>query len=298
VDRWPPIDAPELRARLALSDDDFVAMLATMTTQIGPRTFTEELHAHALGYPWARPPRSFLLDGEAVRLLDDLPAAERDALLADARRDRWPLLAFGSNGAPERLALKFAHLPAEQHRVLVVAGDLHDFDVGFSAHPTFYGAMPGTIFPSPGTAVRASVLWVTTEQLLALTWTEISYALGRLDGVRFMPDLDGVAELDGLLAFVSRLGAHRVAGETVALEAIPATGRRAPARSQEDVLTAIAVDLFGAEATARDLVRALMEDFGALAVTLAPRLRATAAPFASPHWTPLPNGGAGDRSPT
>ena len=158
--------------------------------------------------------------------------------------------------------------------------------------------MPGTIFPSPGTVVRASVLWVTIEQLVALAWTEISYALGRLDGVRFVPDLNGVQEIDGLLAFVSRLGAHRVAGETVALEAIPAAGRRAPARSQEDVLAAIAADLFGAGATARDLVRALMEDFGRVSRTLAPRLRATAAPFSSSHWTPLPGGPAEDGSPT
>jgi hypothetical protein len=290
VDGWPPIDVPELRARLALTDDAFVAMLARMTTQIGPREFTEELYAQALGYPWARPPRSFLLDGETVTLLDDLPDADGRRLLGDARRDRWPLLAFGSNGGPERLALKFAHLAAEQHRLLVLAGDLHDFDVGASAHPTFYGAMPGTIFPSPGTRVRAAVLWVTTEQLVALTWTEVSYALGRLDGVRFVPDLAGAPDVTGVFAFVSRLGAHRVAGETVALEAVPAVGRAAPAYSQERLLDGIAADTLGEGATARDLMRVLMEDFGGASATIAPRLRATAAPFASPRWTPLPHG--------
>lgn len=287
MEAWPPIDPPELRARLALGDDEFFAMLAAMTTQIGPRELTDELYAHALGYPWARPPRSFLLDGETVQPLEDLAEEEGVRRLRAARTGRWPLLAFGSNGAPERLALKLAHLPPEHRRLLVVAGDLHDFDVGASAHPTFYGAMPGTIFPCAGTVVRASVLWVTTEQLVALTWTEISYALGRLDGVRFTPDLPGAGDIARVYAFASRLGAHRVDGEIVALEAVPAVLRRAPALSQERLLDGIAADVLGKGATARDLVRWLMDDFGAASAVIAPRLRTAAAPFASPHWTAI-----------
>src|SRR6185312_14624235 len=96
---------------------------------------------------------------------------------AETKSERYPLLGFGSNGSPETLMLKFAHLSEQDRHVLVVAGDLYDFDVGAAAAVTFYGSLPGTIFASPGTAVRASVLWVTAAQLVALTWTEITYRL-------------------------------------------------------------------------------------------------------------------------
>ena len=71
----------------------------------------------------------------------------------------------------------------------MLAGDLHDFDVGPAAYPTAYASFPATLFVSPGTALRASVLWVTPVQLTALTWTEVSYRLGRLAPIRFEPDL-------------------------------------------------------------------------------------------------------------
>ena len=55
---WPPIDAPELRARLASDDAAFHQGLLDMARAIGPREFTEELYQHALGYPWPRPATS------------------------------------------------------------------------------------------------------------------------------------------------------------------------------------------------------------------------------------------------
>ncbi len=292
MDGWPPIADAELHARLALGDEAFGDLLRRFTSALGRREFGDAVYAHALGYPWRRPPRSYLLTGEDVTLLEALPAGERERLLDAARGDRWPLLAFGSNGAPERLAAKLAHLPVAQRRVPVVGGELHDFDVGASAHPALYGAMPATLVPSPGTAVRAAVLWVTPEQLTALTWTEVSYAFGRLDGIRFDPDFDAPA-VTRVLAFASRLGAHRVDGEAVALAAVPARGRSASAWTQERLLDQVAALALGAGACARDLVRALMEDFGAVSATVAPLLRATAQPFASPRWTPLPQPGDG-----
>ncbi len=282
---WPPIDNAELRERLALDDEGFLAYLVALTGALGRREFTEEIYTRALGYPWARPPRSYLLVGEEVHLLDDLPEGERRAVLDDAPRGRWPVLAFGSNGAPEALVRKFGHLEEAQRRVLVLAGDLHDFDVGASAHPTVYGAMPGTIFPSPGTVVRASVLWLTLEQVVAMTWTEISYAFGRLDGVRFDPDQEGAPRLKRVLAYVSRLGAHRIDERVVALAAVPAQRRTAPAYTQKELLGHVAAVVLGEGADARALVRLLMDDFGAASAVIAPRLRATALRFDAPGWT-------------
>ena len=104
-----------------------------------------------------------------------------------ARRAATPCWPSAPTAPPERLALKFKELPEDERDLLVLAGTLHDFDVGAAPMPAFYGALPATVFPSPGAAVRASVLWVSDVQLTALAWSELSYWLGRLDGVRFEP---------------------------------------------------------------------------------------------------------------
>jgi hypothetical protein len=213
--------------------------------------------------------------------------------VADAWHDvvtegRWPLLAFGSNGAPETLIRKFAHLPEEQRRLPVLAGDLHDFDVGAAGHPTAYGSFPATLFVSPGTALRAAVLFVTAAQLTALTWTEVSYRLGRLDGVRFEPDVSGAPLVDHVLAFSSRWGSHCVDGEVAALAALPATGRAVPEFTQEDLLGRLAGEAIGAGASARDLVAWIFEDFAAAAERIAAFTQAGARPFSSGSWTPYP----------
>ena len=281
MDDWPLIPESELRARLALTDEEFRGFLRTLATSVGVREFTEEIYTRALGYPWARPPWSYLLTGDTVEALDDLPAGAADRLM----HARWPLLAFGANGAPETLRLKLGHLAPEQQRLLVIAGDLHGFDVGASAHPTIYGALPGTLFPSPGTVVRVSVLWVTAEQLTALAWTELSYAFGRLDGIRFEPAPRGLPSLERVFVFASRLGALRLDGEVVALDAIQASGRQAPTYTQEQLLDDIAVRVVGPGATAHTLVTRLIENFAGAAAVIAPILQATSLAFDSPHWT-------------
>jgi hypothetical protein len=288
---WPAIGEPELLARLAMSDEEFVALAMSWAQTVGPREFSDQLYERALGYPWARPAQSYLLIGEQVQPFDDVPADVREDVLSGLAAggvERYPLLAFGSNGSPETLMLKFGHLPEEERRLLVVAGDLYDFDVGAAAMPTVYGAVPATIFHSPGTAVRASVLWVTTAQLVALTWTEISYRLGRLEGVRFEPDKVDAPTVESVFAFASRWGAHCVDGEVVAMQAVPAAGRVAPALTQEQLLDQIARAVFGGGARARDLVRHVMDDFGAAATTIGPVLLETAQPFRSERWTPFP----------
>ncbi len=287
---WPAIGEPELLARLAMSDEEFVELALGWAQAVGPREFSDQIYERALGYPWARPAQSYQLTGERVQPFDDAPADVGEDVLSDpaaAGVERYPLLAFGSNASPETLMLKFGHLPERERRVLVVAGELDDFDVGAAAAPTVYGSLPATIFPSPGTAVRASVLWVTAAQLVALTWTEVSYRLGRLEGIRFVPDNVDAPAVESVFAFVSRWGAHCVAGEAVAMQAVPAASRVAPALTQEQLLDQAARAVFGGAATSRDLVRRVMEDFGAAATTIVPVLRETARPFRSERWTPF-----------
>ncbi|MCW3039593.1 MAG: putative Orotidine 5-phosphate decarboxylase [Solirubrobacterales bacterium] len=290
---WPPIEDPQLLARLALDDAGFLAYVERLMTALGARECPPELLERALGYPWARPARSYLLRGEDVSVLDQLPREEVDRTLAAyTAGERFPLLAFGSNAAPVQLQAKLAHFTGSDRDVLVLAGELHGFDVGASSHPTIYGSMPATLFASPGTAVRAAVLWVTATQFTQLTWTEISYRLGRLDGARFTGDERAYA-LDGPLAFVSRFGAYRPSGAPgpVALAAIPARGRTAPAWTQEELLADVAGRTLGPGTTAADLVRRIFADADGFVRAHGAVVRAAGLPFAFAGWTPYPADG-------
>lgn len=286
---WPPpIAEPELVERLAMDDEQFRAFIATFVAAIPPRTCDDAAVAWACAYPWERPAGSYLLGDGEVELLAAHAEHERERVIerfSAPDAGRVPLLAIGSNAAPETLARKFAHFPdAADRAVLAVTGRLHDFDVGCAAFPALYGALPATIFPSPDTAVAAMLLWVTPTQFTQLTWSELSYRLGRLR-TRFQVD-DADERFDEVLVYVSRWGALCVDREPVALAAVPARGRTAAALTQEQALAAVAASALGPEASAEQLVRAIYEDFAGLAPTLAERLGGSSLPFASERWTP------------
>lgn len=285
---WPQIVEPELLERLAMGDEEFRELMRSWVAAVPQRDYEDASLALAVGYPWERPRGSYLLRDGAVEPLEGLAAPERDRVLrefAEASSGRLPLLAIGSNGAPEALERKFAHFDdAEDRAVLVLTGRLREFDVGVAAQPALYGAMPATLFPSPGTAVRTALLWVTPAQFTQLTWSEVSYRLGRLR-TRFEVDEGGVG-FDEVLVFVSRFGAFCVDGKPVALAAVPADERTAEALTQEQLLDAAAALALGPGRSAEALVRAIFEDMAALAPKFAPINRAS-LPFASERWTPF-----------
>lgn len=287
---WPEIEEPELLDRLAMDDREFARYMRALVAAIPPRGCDAAAVEHALGYPWERPSGSYLLtEGAGVELLSDLSAGERRRALerfASTAGGRSPLLAIGSNAAPATLERKLAHFETEDDRaVLALTGRLRDFDVGVAAQPTLYGSMPATLFPSPGTEVCAIVLWVTPDQFTQLTWSEISYRLGRLR-TRFEVD-DEDAGFDEVLAFVSRFGAFCVGGAPVAMAAIGAEGRTAEALTQERLLDAAAALAIGPEATAEALVRAVFADMGAITAKVETTVRRASLPFASERWTPF-----------
>jgi hypothetical protein len=285
---WPPITEPELLERLALDNEGFSAFFHELVAAFGPRTYEPKLLEHALAYPWERPARSYVLRDGEVTLLHDLDDTARQAVVDEFAQDRHPIVAFGSNASPARLELKFAHFPDLADRsALVLSGSLHDVDVGASASPTIYGAMPAALFPSPGTAVRAAVLWVTATQITQLTWSELSYRLGRLERAHFSADEDHL-EVDQLFAYVSRLGAFCPDGEPLAMAAIPAEHRNAPARTQEQLLDAAAPLVLGDGAHAEDLVRAVFEDMANVVETASTTLWPLGRPLPPEHWTPFP----------
>lgn len=288
---WPPIIEPALLERLALDDEQFLAFVREMAAALGRRAYEPALLARALAYPWRRPARSYVLRDGEVELLAELGRAARRRTVGAFAAERHPLLAFGSNAAPSTLTAKFAHFPDEADRtVLVLAGDLYGFDVGASASPTGYGVMPAALFASPQTAVRAAVLWVTATQATLLTWSELSYRLGRLDGAHFAVD-DAYLEVEELYAYVSRFGTFCVDGAPVALAAVPATGRTAAALTQEELLDAVARLLLGPDARAEHLVRAIFENMAEVVARAPETVWSSSQPLAPRHWTLFPTNG-------
>ena len=176
----------------------------------------EAILKRALTYPYAAPERSYLYrEGQATELPEDFDLC-----------GRTPLLSYGANAAPEALALKLAALPGEP--LPAVRSELHDFDVVYSAHVSPYGAVPATLFESPGTVAPAFVLHPTAEQHALLTATELNY------------DLVRIGELE---AYRSKHGCLEFGGSPVALAAVRSRGRTVPELDQPAVLERVRAQL-------------------------------------------------------
>lgn len=173
-----------------------------------------EVLRRALEYPYAAPPTSFaLVGGRAVDPRElELVVGERAALLA-----------YGSNASPEVLRRK---LGDDAEPLLAVRAMLEGFDVVYSAHVSAYGAIPGTLWPSPGARAPVFLLWLTEAQRAAITATEPNYRPASLRSVARAFD-DGTA-VDELTAYVSRHGALLLDGWPVALAAVDTEGRTLP----------------------------------------------------------------------
>jgi len=279
---WPPISDPNVRAWMALGDDEWLPALLARAETMVPPPFTEAAYRFGLEYPWEKPAGPYLLrDGDVG------PIADVD--LAAFTADRHPLITFGANGAPHRLTERFGDLPQGPDReALVLTGQLHGYDVGANIVPVPYGAVPAILFDSPGTAVRSAVLWLTPLQVETLVFAELGYRLGRLDHARF--EVDQVdATIDTVFAFIGRTGALRLEGEPVALAAVPARNRVAPEMTQEELLHALGIIAFGPGTTARELSQRCFEDHGAVREALLAVTAPTALHLPADSWTPYPS---------
>jgi hypothetical protein len=191
---------------------------------VGPTAGRDEIVERALAYPFPRPRRSVLVDGDRVHELDEL-----DPELVDGRT---PVLAYGSNASPESLGWKF---PAELDAVLpLVRGTLHDFDVVYSSHIAVYGSVPATLQRSPGTAVETFVAYLTAAQLALVEAWEINSTYETLDVELELEVGDGAPPMVG--AFVSRHGCLTGADGELALAEVAARGRRFAAITQPQAL--------------------------------------------------------------
>jgi hypothetical protein len=215
-------------------------------------------------YPYEAPRSSFVLaagryyDVLEPRPLEDLSrvpfrdvASDRELAFGEllgpdaseaAGRARRGVLAYGANRAPQALKRKRA-LPGfpPDDAIVVLRARLHGFDVVYSAHLSPYGAVGATLQASPGTAVEVWLTLLTHAQLAALGETEPNYTLEQLD--RLELEVDGGERPDRAQSYVSRHGSLVLEGQETALAAIPAEGRSLPARTEPDVLAAVAARL-------------------------------------------------------
>jgi len=227
----------------------------------------------AYGYPYSAPDHDFLFAGGGVAPL----AAEAEL------SGRQPVIAVGSNRAPEQLARKFGR--AAEVRIPVTWAWMHGFDVVYCAHLAGYGSVPATLHASPGTDVRVAVTWLTERQLERMHETENvgeSYVYGTFE--------EGVIDLGpGRPAapagcYITRRGALALDGAPVALAEIEARNRSFSSLSQADKL-ALLHARFGDRPGLEDWILSLLDEENLeRRRRLAQRLSETALAFEDPRF--------------
>lgn len=224
--------------------------------------------SRAAAYPFGIPTGSYVLNGGQVREMVD----------TEVPGDRVVVLAFGANASPTALAAKLGEVVVEA-RVSVVAGELHDFDVVYSAHVSPYGAIPGALQHSAGAVAAVHAIHLLPVELEQVHRSEPNYEFARLDGIELR--LEDGRRLESVHAYVSRHGCLRRGGGHVGVAAIPVWGRRWPVLDAEGMLAAARDDLAPGEELG-DFVLAHVAD-PELAARRTSALRETAAPFGWPH---------------
>ena len=221
----------------------------------------EELVALGYAYPYAREPGPYLfVNGAAYPYVDPLteplmqaPVQVGSAVITTAKlleslglakhvlRARTPVIGYGSNAAVSALTRKYVDPRVGEPAVIpVTRARLRDYDVVWSPHLVFNGAMPATIVPSPGTVVEVWITWLDDRELARMHETEGAgavYAYGTLAPARLDSDvaLPGPAHV-----YVDCAGGLVLDGALRAIAAVPAAGRRFPALDSEHAMQGVA----------------------------------------------------------
>ena len=188
----------------------------------------------ALDYPYEIPRCSYVFDpktGDA----QPLPAPLPDVVWGD---DRTPVLAVGSNAAPEQLARKFGDRTEDLGPVFVVLSRIRDRDVVYAARLSSYGAVPAMLVESPGTSVDLHITFLTPRQRELMDRSEgPGYVLHAIPA-----DLvdAGTPLRDELVTYAAVAGPLRVDDAPIALAAVQARARRFREWDQAGVLEHVA----------------------------------------------------------
>ena len=183
----------------------------------------------ALGYPYPAPSGDFIFQGGGVEAYDEGVSLE----------NRTPVLAVGSNRAPEQLRRKFGDIAL----VPVTVASLRDLDVVYSAHMASYGSIPATLAPSPGTRVAVSLTWLTPDQLNRMHETEaigVNYDYGVARDLEI--DMGAGRPAVPIGCYLGRRGALALDGRPVALAEVEAVDRVFGSARQSETLARVHAD--------------------------------------------------------
>lgn len=164
----------------------------------------------ALGYPYERPVSSYLFSGGIAK---DLPGG------IDLS-NRRPVLACGSNGAPEQLSRKYGSKDAIA--IPVTAAKMRDIGCTYSAHFSAYGSIAAALCVVPGIESHVHITWLTDTELDRMHETEavgMNYHFVHIDGTNIECDITG--PISSLYAYVSLRGSLLLDGDPVILKGIP-----------------------------------------------------------------------------
>ncbi len=248
-------------------------------------TRDDDLLGLARGYPFAAPGKSYLYrDGESLPL---------DSARSGLFDGRTPVLAHGSNRAPEQLRRKFDHLSGARSEIPVTRVLLRDYDVVYSAHVTQYGAIAANLQHLPGVRVELYITWLSAEQLPRMHDTELggeNYAYGVMEEVRLELDFGPAARLSAAHVYLSRRGClcgdpGRPGTTPIGLAAVPAEGRPHDSIGQSEALTLVR-DRHRPERGLEAHILETIRDPAGRALLVA-EMRQTAVPARAPHFTPL-----------
>ncbi len=209
----------------------------------------------ARAYPYFVPDKSYVMDNGAFRLI------EHDNHIQDID-GRRPVLAVGSNMSPQQLGRKFPG--PDGGYIPVTRVHLHNFDSVYSTHFTRYGAIPSTLFHSPGTVVTLFINWLDPEQEERMHATEIAsenYKFCRLDALKM--DVENAPDLDHLYLYLSSRGALAKDGMPVPMLEAPARDRQWSPMGQieiqdharKELAPEQSFDLFASENMTNEVVR-------------------------------------------
>jgi hypothetical protein len=231
----------------------------------------QDLVGRALLYPYEVPGFAYLYDAGYVTPIDG----------ADFE-GRVPVLAYGSNAAPDQLIRKFG--TEEGTRIPVSRASLTDIDVVFAALFATYGAVPATIHDSPGTEAYVHATWLTRSQLARMHVTEgagDAYLYGRI--AREAVTILDAPEPEEVFVYVAKAGA--LGPVPLALEGVAARDRTFPEWGQRDVQREVASRV-APDIGLYDFVLGNVED-AALRAERAAALARDAMPVSVTGFTPL-----------
>lgn len=240
--------------------------------RVSARDDPTHLMNRALAYPGTVPGGSFALDRRGVVSLgvpDTL-----DTATIGAAAGRTALLAYGSNAAPEVLR----HKLGPDAEIVGLGAEMPDSDVVYSAHVAAYGAVPGTLWPSPGSELSCHVLLLGRAELSALDATEPNYERRLLSGAP--PTLASLPAPWPVWAYHSRHGALRIDVSAMAVAPVRTSRRRLASLGQAEVLARVRDRLDPGRPLADFVTRAVVD--AELRAIWTARLRADAL------WPPGP----------